>query len=64
MSGDTTAAIYQLWINSAIPREQQGGIVYFIRSSSSMVTNKFQDGLIPIGKIERSSDRIVQKIAI
>jgi hypothetical protein len=64
MSGDTTAAIYQLWINSAISREQQGGIVYFIRSSSSMVTNKFQDGLIPIGKIERSSDRIVQKIAI
>jgi hypothetical protein len=64
MSGDITAAIYPSWIKSAISQTQQGGSVYFIRSSSSMLTNKFQDGLMPIGKIERSSDRIVQKIAL
>jgi len=64
MSGDNKAAIYPLWIKSGIYQAQQGGSVYFIRSSSSMLTNKFQDGLMPIGKIERSSDRIVQKIAV
>jgi hypothetical protein len=29
-----------------------------------MLINKFQDGLMPIGKIEGSSDRVVQKIAL
>jgi hypothetical protein len=49
---------------SGIYQAQQEGSVYFIRSSSMMLTNKFQDGLMPFGKIERSSDRIVQKMAL